>query len=100
MLGVCTFSVLGSCMRLYLCLFLFMAVRGLEGIRRMDKVPNARIRELCGMAKDVDERIEEDDLYWFSHVERMENDMIPKKLYIGEFVGSSSAGQPRKEEVM
>ena len=27
------------------------------GIRRMDRVPNARIRELCGMAKGVDERI-------------------------------------------
>ena len=47
----------------------------LLGIRRMDRVPNARIRELCGMAKGVDERIKEDVLHWFSHVERMENDL-------------------------
>ena len=65
----------------------------------MDRVPNARIRELCGMAKGVDERIEEEDLHWFSHVKRMENDSIAKRLYAGEFAGSRSAGQPRQEEV-
>ena len=32
---------------------------GLRGIRRMDRVPNARIRELCGATKGVDEKIEE-----------------------------------------
>ena len=32
-------------------------LRGLLGIRRMDRVPNARIRELCGVTKRVDERI-------------------------------------------
>ena len=70
-------------------------IRCLLGIRRMDRVPNARIRELCGMAKGVDERIEGEDLHWFIHVERMENDRIAKRLY----AGSRSAGQPQKEEV-
>ena len=55
-------------------------IRSLLGIRRMDRVPNARIRELCGMAKGVDERIEGEDLHWFSHVERMENERIAKRL--------------------
>ena len=49
------------------------------------------------MAKGVDERIKEDVLHWFSHVERMENDRIAKRLYVEEFAGSSSAVQPRKE---
>ena len=71
----------------------------LLGIKRMDKVPNAQIREWCGMVKGVDERNEEDVLHWLSHVERIENDRIAKRLYAGEFEGSSSAGQPRKEEV-
>ena len=31
-------------------------LKGLPGIRRMDKVPNAQIRELCGVANGVDER--------------------------------------------
>ena len=34
-------------------------LRDLLGIRRMDKVPNARIRELCGVTKEVEERIDE-----------------------------------------
>ena len=33
--------------------------RGLLSIRRTYRVPNARIRELCGVTKDVDERIDE-----------------------------------------
>ena len=43
-------------------------LRGLLGIRRMDKVPNARIRELCGVTKGVDEKIDEGVLRWFGHV--------------------------------
>ena len=35
------------------------SLRGLIGIRRVDRVPNARIKELCGMTKGVDERIDE-----------------------------------------
>ena len=49
-------------------------LRGLLGIKRMDRVPNARIRELVGVAKEIDERIDEGILRWFGHVERMEND--------------------------
>ena len=35
-------------------------LRGLLGIRRMDKVPNASIRELCRVIKWVDEKVDED----------------------------------------
>ena len=34
-------------------------LRDLLGIRRMDRVPNVRIRELCRVRKSVDERIDE-----------------------------------------
>ena len=34
-------------------------LRGLLGIRRMDRVPNVQIRELCGLRKRVDERIDD-----------------------------------------
>ena len=34
-------------------------LRDLLGIRRMDKVPNARKRQLCGVTKGVDEKIDE-----------------------------------------
>ena len=33
--------------------------RGLLGIRRVDRVPNALIRELWGLLKEADERIGE-----------------------------------------
>ena len=40
---------------------------------------NAWIRGLCGVAKWVDERIDESFLRWFGHTERMENNSIAKK---------------------
>ena len=42
----------------------------------MDKVPNA---QLCGVMKEVDERIDEGVLWWFDHVGEMENDRIAKR---------------------
>ena len=59
-------------------------LRGLLGIRRMDRVPNARIRELCRVMKGIDKRIDKNVLRWFGHVERMENDRIDE--------GSSGSG--------
>ena len=70
--------------------------RGLLGIKRMDRVPNSRIRELCGAKKGLEERIDEFMLRWFGHVERMERDMIAKRVYVGEFAGSCSMGMPQK----
>ena len=58
--------------------------RGLLGIRRMDKVPNAWIRELRVVMKGVYERIDEGFLRCFGHVERMENEMIAKRVYVGD----------------
>ena len=41
----------------------------------MDRVPNAhaRLRELCEVTKEVDERINKGILHFFGHVERKEN---------------------------
>ena len=55
-------------------------LRGLLGIRRMDNVLNARIRQLCGVTKGLDEKIDEGVLRWLGHVERMENDRIAKMV--------------------
>ena len=44
-------------------------LRGLLGIRRMDRVLNARIRELCGVRKGLDEILEsrgEEKIVYFS----------------------------------
>ena len=63
----------------------------------MDKVPNARIRELCRVTKGIDKRADEGVLWWFGHVERMENDSFVKRVYVGECAGSRSVGRPRKK---
>ena len=42
---------------------------------------------MCGVKKGLDERIES-VLQWFSHMERMENDKITKRVYVGECAGS------------
>ena len=58
-------------------------LRGLLGIRPMDRIPNAQIRELCGVRNGLDERINEGILRWFGHAERMERDRIAKREYVG-----------------
>ena len=40
-------------------------LKGLLVIRRMDRVPNAWIRELCGVKKGLDEKIDEGMLRHF-----------------------------------
>ena len=72
-------------------------LRGLLGIRRLGKVLNARIMQLCGMTKGVDEKMDERVLRWFSHVEIMENDSIDKRVYVGECAGSRSVGRAKEE---
>ena len=68
-------------------------LRGLLGITRMDKVLKAQIRQLCRVMKGLDKKIE-GVLQWFGHVERIENDWIAKRVYIGEYTGSCSEGRP------
>ena len=62
-------------------------LRGLKGIRRMDRVPNTRIREFCKVRKCLDERIYESFVRWFGHV---------KRIYVGECAGGHSVGRPWK----
>ena len=57
-------------------------LRNLLGIRRMNRVPNARIRELCRVTKRVYERID-GVLRWFGHRKRMENDRYAKRVDVG-----------------
>ena len=55
-----------------------MDIRGLLLTRRRDRALIARIRELCGVKKEVVKRIDEGVFQWFSRVGRMENDRIAK----------------------
>ena len=44
----------------------------------------------------VDEKIDEGVLRWFGHMERMENDRIAKRVYVGACVSSRSVGRLQK----
>ena len=58
-------------------------LRGLLGITKMeDRIPNAWIKELCGVRKGLDKIIDEGILRWFGHVKRMERDMIAKRVLV------------------
>ena len=50
----------------------------------------------CGVTKEVDERIDEGVLWWFGHVQKMENDRITKRVKIGECAGGCLGGRPRE----
>ena len=50
----------------------------------MGRVPNAMIREFCGVTKGLNERVDEGVLRWFGHVERRENDRFAKRIYVGK----------------
>ena len=67
-------------------------LRGLLGIRKMDRILNAQIRKLCRVRRGLDESI----LRWFRYVERMERDRIAKRIYVGVCAGSHSMGRPQK----
>ena len=69
------------------------SLRGLLDGRKMDKVPNALIRELSGVIEVMGKRNDEGIFRWLCHVRRTENDIIAKKLYMGECGGSHSAGR-------
>ena len=71
-------------------------LKGLLGNKRMNRVPNAQVKELCGVTKGVDESIDEGVLRCFGHVERMEKDKIAKRIYVGECAGNRSVGRPWK----
>ena len=50
--------------------------------------------------KGVDERIDEGVLQWFSHVERMENDWIAKRVYVGMCACSHLVGSHEKQRLI
>ena len=68
-------------------------LRSLLGIRRVDKVPNARIKQFCVVMEGVDEKIDDVVLWWFSQVERMESDRAANRVYVRECAVSHLVGR-------
>jgi hypothetical protein len=71
-------------------------LRSVLGVRRIDKMRNERIRELCGVERGMNERINESLLRWFGHMERMDESRLVKRMYSSECEGSKPVGRPKK----
>src|SRR5678815_3382180 len=71
--------------------------RAVLGVRRIGIMRNERIRELCGVKKVVNERINENMLRWFGHVESVNDSRLVKRMYSSECVGNRTAGRQKKK---
>ena len=69
-------------------------LRCLLGIERRNRVSNARIRELIGVRKGVDERTDKSFHRWLGHIDRIAN-----WVYMGECVGNRLVGRHRRRWV-
>ena len=68
-------------------------LRGLLGIRRMDKVSKARIIKLCGVTKSMND----EGSPIVRQLQRLENDRIAKRVYVGKWGSSRSVGRTAEE---
>ena len=71
-------------------------LRSVLGGRRIDKMRNERIREMCGVEREMNERINESLLRWFGHMERMDESRLVKRMHSSECEGSKPVGRPKK----
>ena len=73
--------------------FEMMCLRNICGIRRVDRVRNAIIKERCGCELSVLQRIERNVLKWFGHVGRMGEERLVKRVYQANVEGNSRRGR-------
>ena len=78
-------------------IFEMMCLRNICGIRRVDRVRNAIIRERCGCELSLLERIERSVLKRFGHVERMGEERLVKRVYHANVDGNRGRGRPQKK---
>ena len=71
-------------------------MRNICGIRRIERVRNEEIRRRCGKNVDVCEKVEQNVLRWFGHVERMGDERLVKRMYNSDIMGTRRRGRPRK----
>ena len=57
------------------------SLRGLLGVRRVDRIPNALILLFCEVTKLVNERMEESVLRLLGHIDRRKNCISGGKVY-------------------
>jgi hypothetical protein len=51
------------------------------GISRLDHIRNDRIKEIMDLDKTIIDRVEEKQLIWYGHLQRMSEERWPKKIW-------------------
>ena len=71
-------------------------LRRVVGKTKRDKIRNAIIRNQT-QTKDIKSKIEINQLRWFGHVNRMDDNRIAKSIYHAKTLGKRPKGRPRRK---
>ena len=71
-------------------------LRSICGLRRVDRVRNEEIRRRCQMEVSISERVEQNVLRWFGHMERMPEERVVKQVYMSRVEGVGGRSRPRR----
>ena len=63
-------------------------LRSMTGVSRLDRVRNEVVRARTGVRRELAARVDVNVLRWFSHVKRMDNERLLKKVM-------NARGRPR-----
>ena len=64
-------------------------------MRKIDRIRNERIREMCKWKRGVVDRTEKGVLKWFRHMCRMNEDRMVGKVLRSEVDGGRGKGRPK-----
>jgi hypothetical protein len=65
-------------------------------ISRSDRVRNDRKKEIMDLDKTITDRVQEKQLVWYGHLQRMSEERWPKKIWEWTPQGRRRRGRPRK----
>ena len=75
--------------------FEMKCLRSTTGVSQLDRVRNEVVRARRGVRRQLAARADMNVLRWFSHVERMDNERLLKKVMNEKVNGRSARGRPR-----
>ena len=75
--------------------FEMRCLRSMCGVSRWDRIRNEVVRERTGVRKELADRVDENVLRWFGHVERMDDERLLKKVVNARVDGRGARGRPR-----
>ena len=76
-------------------MFEMKCLKSMTGVSQLDKVKNEVVRARTGERRELAARVNMNVLRWFSHVERMDNERLLKKVMNVKVDGRSARGRPK-----